>query len=746
METMLKKKTKGRPELLAPAGSLEAGYAAFHAGADAIYLGGSRFGARAYAGNFSEEELLRIMDYAHLHGRKVYLAVNTLLKQEEMDALYGYLLPYYEAGLDAIIVQDFGVMQFIRTYFCGIPIHISTQMSISGTYGAAYLKQCGAARIIPARELSLEEIYAVRSEVEIEIECFVHGALCYCYSGQCLFSSMLGGRSGNRGRCAQPCRLPYTVLSRQGHPVSKQGSCLLSPKDLCTIGKVGQLIEAGIDSFKIEGRMKPAAYTAGVTAIYRKYIDQYLDCGVIAVQEKDYQQLLDMGNRSGFTTGYYSQYHGPDMLTARRPAHETGGSTILDTVKKQYTEKELKIPVHAKAYLKTGEPAKLQVSNETYTACAEQGITQAAANQPLTRESLKVQLSKTGNTPFMMESMECDMDDSVFLPKQQLNQLRRDALANLTEQILKPYRRTGNRKPNTIGRAAKQQTSSSPNVFYAAVEEAAQLAEAVKHDFLSRIYLDASMYTHSQFATQLEKDVSLIHSFGKQAYLILPAVFRRKTAQFYEKHWQEIGRTGIDGYLLKTYDELGFIKAQQTSQGCCVLDHSLYAYSNDTAGYFASEGWRHITIPLELNRKELLAWAGRKRFLREGSTQELMAYGYIPLMTSTQCIYRTLGACTKKRGLCYLKDRYAKKFPVKNHCSECYNTIYNTQPLSLIQLPDELDKLHFSAYRLHFTIESAQEVRLILNCSRQSFLEHTVPDMSRLVGAYTNGHYKRGVE
>ena len=264
-------KAAKKVELLAPAGNVEAFYGAIHAGADAIYLGGSRFGARAYADNFSEEELVSCIRYAHLFRRKVYLTVNTLVKESEMSGLYEYLLPYYKAGLDGAIIQDMGVFAYLREHFPGMELHGSTQMTITGEYGAAFLKEQGACRVVPARELSLAEIRRIKEVTGLEIECFIHGAMCYCYSGQCLFSSILGGRSGNRGRCAQPCRLPYTTGK---HPKE----CYpLSLKDMCTIEYIPELMEAGIDSFKIEGRMKKPEYAAGVTAVYRKYIDKHYE-------------------------------------------------------------------------------------------------------------------------------------------------------------------------------------------------------------------------------------------------------------------------------------------------------------------------------------------------------------------------------------------------------------------------------------------------------------------------------------
>ncbi|MDE7311552.1 MAG: U32 family peptidase [Eubacterium sp.] len=720
------------PELLAPAGSFAICRAVIFAGADAVYAGGSRFGARAYAQNFTQEELLAAIDFAHLYGKKLYLTVNTLLKQEEMDALYDYLLPYYLHGLDAVIVQDFGVMQMVRQSFPLLAVHISTQMSVASAYGFAYLKKLGASRIVPARELSFAEIQSIRSQSDLEIECFVHGALCYCYSGQCLLSSMLGGRSGNRGRCAQPCRLPYTVLDRQKKPV--QSGYPLSPKDLCTIERIPQLIDAGITSFKIEGRMKSAEYAAGVTAVYRKYIDQYLETGTAKVDSRDYERLLHAGNRSGFTDGYYSRHNGREMITMARPAHEKGELADLNFLH------EKKLPVQAKTVIKIGEPASLFVSCQGNTAAACGGIVQQAKKQPLRREMLAEQLSKTGNTPFAMERLEVEMDASVFLPIQSLNQLRREALGQLEEQMLLRFRRSSQGcKDHRAGFAGNKQGQPEQKAsFTAVVEENGQLGAVLEPDFIRRIYLDSSMYSRKHFTAQLKEHVNLVHAAGKQAYLALPPVFRQSTAQFYREQWQDVQRSGVDGFLVKTLDELGFLDEMQADQESCVLCHSLYTYSDDTKASFCKAGWQYDTVPLELNQKELRA--------RNNTASELIVYGYMPLMVSAQCIQKTAGRCTGERSICYLKDRYAKVFPVRNVCSECYNTIYNAQPLSLIQLSKECRRLHPAAYRLWFTTEDEETVRLILHCVQASFFGHQTIDMASVVGAYTNGHYKRGTE
>ena len=317
---------KDRVEILAPAGSMECLKAAIAAGADAVYTGGALFGARAYAHNLTEEELLEAIDYVHLHGRRLYLTVNTLIKDREMEKqMYDYLLPYYRQGLDAVIVQDIGLFRFIRKHFPDLPIHASTQMTLTGVDGAKFLEKEGAQRIVTSRELSMAEVKKIADETELEIESFVHGALCYCYSGQCLFSSFIGGRSGNRGQCAQPCRLLYRT------PEAKRPQYLLSLKDICTLELIPEMIESGIYSFKIEGRMKKPEYAAAVAFQYRKYADLYLkyyeECPAeedpaayamkkYRVREEDRQMLLDLYNRGGFHTGYYHT-----QISLNRPNH-----------------------------------------------------------------------------------------------------------------------------------------------------------------------------------------------------------------------------------------------------------------------------------------------------------------------------------------------------------------------------------------------------------------------------------------
>ena len=319
-------------EILSPAGSMESLKAAINAGGDAMYIGGTSFGARASANNLGEDDMLRAIDYAHVHGKQLFLTVNTLVKEQELEEqLYDYLYQYYKHGIDALIVQDLGVLRFVHRHFPAVPKHASTQMTATMANGANELKKYGVNRLVTSRELSLQEIRAIRENTDLEIESFVHGALCYSFSGQCLMSSMIGGRSGNRGRCAQTCRMQYKV--KDGDKVISQDehSYILSPKDQCTIDLIPEIVEAGVNSFKIEGRMKRPEYAAGVTYAYRKYLDYYLEFGKEKFKEfandknpeyrKDMMMLKDLYNRGGFNSGYYENHNGKMMMSMDRPNH-----------------------------------------------------------------------------------------------------------------------------------------------------------------------------------------------------------------------------------------------------------------------------------------------------------------------------------------------------------------------------------------------------------------------------------------
>lgn len=425
-----------KPELLAPAGDFLCLEAAINAGADAIYLAGKEFGARASAKNFSTEELIDGIELAHIHGKRIYLTLNTLIKEREWEKLEAFLRPLYSKGLDGVIIQDFGLIDFLKENFSRLEIHASTQMTVTGVYGAKLLKDKGICRIVPARELLLDEIRTIKEEADIEVETFIHGAMCYCYSGQCLFSSYLGGRSGNRGRCAQPCRLPYTVSYENKYIMKEEVKYPISLKDMCTVTCIDKLIEAGIDSFKIEGRLKSPEYVAGVTSIYRKYIDMYLEEGKIKVSKKDIDMLAGLYMRSERSEGYYFMHNGDEMITKLSPSYAGQEQNVVDNINDLYVKPVEKIKVYGVATLVVGEPSSIILKYGDKVINAEGDAVLQAQNRPLTEDDVKKQLMKTGESLFEFERLEVQMDDNCFMPVKCLNELRRNAFDKLKEVLL----------------------------------------------------------------------------------------------------------------------------------------------------------------------------------------------------------------------------------------------------------------------------------------------------------------------
>lgn len=746
-------------ELLAPAGSLKTLKAVIHAGADAVYLGGSMFGARAYANNFNEEELLEAIRFGHIHGRKIILAVNTLLKEYELGQLHDYLRPYYEAGLDAVIVQDMGVMEFIKTHFPNLPIHTSTQMTITNAEGARLLKEQGVERVVTAREMSLEEIGRIHDEVGVELESFIHGALCYCYSGQCLFSSIIGGRSGNRGRCAQPCRLSYEVLQGEKSLTEHHAIPILSLKDMCTLPFLYELADHGVYSFKIEGRMKTPEYAAGVVSIYRKYMDSYLDGSRIPVEKKDIRALLELGNRGGFTNGYYYHHNDSDMLSGESASHNKSEGVLQDNIRREYVDTELKEKIKGKLILNKECPAKIEVQYGKIKVSYQGNMVLVAQNRPLTKEVVTEKVTKTGNTPFVFEKLEVTMDDDIFMPVNQLNQLRRGALEALEEALLKPYERTlpelvetssAETDRQTTGNAIKekqisgqslsqssgQQSAGSSTEVRVLIEDAEQLPAVLKADFVDTVYLDCMLYTRENLIRKLSEDIDRIHASGKKAFYVFPFIFRQQTSLFYEKIMPELKKIPLDGIMVRSLDEIAFLKKWGNESWKIVSDSNLYTYSNEAAEYFYHLGMMQDTIPVELNRKEILR--------RENSRSEMIIYGRLPLMITAQCIHKNTLGCMHQPDVLTLKDRYSVHFPVKNFCPECYNVIYNSLPVCLFKEDATVKKIAPAAVRLSFTTETEEETEQILTIYGDIYKNGGI--LGQLPMECTNGHFKRGVE
>ena len=711
-------------EVLAPAGSFQTFKAVIEAGADAVYVGGSSFGARAYADNFTEEELLQAIDYAHLRGKKVYLTVNTLLKNKEInDDLYDYLLPFYLKGLDAVLVQDFGALSYIHKAFPDLPIHTSTQMTVTGIEGVRLLQSYGVTRVVMARETSLAEMKKIHEATGMELEAFVHGALCYCYSGQCLFSSLLGGRSGNRGRCAQPCRLAYTVMD-ENHKELLKDSYILSMKDMCGIRDINELKEAGVYSLKIEGRMKRPEYAAGVVSFYRKYADS-----LKPVSDSDYNKLKSLGNRCGFTDKYYFDHNAKDMITYEKPNFAVEDEDFVSRISARYVDTETRLPIKGICVLNEGNNSFLTVECKNYVYTATGQTVDKAQKKPLIKEDVVKRLSKTGDTSFVFEELEVIMDDNIFMPNGAINELRRSALEGLKNELLSTYVRDESRcskqKPAPVAdKSADLQAGCS-----ASVETTAQLKEVCKSSLISRVYIDWNRYSLNDFDNEIADDIRLVTSNGKKIYIILPAVCRDKTYNFLLSKQDLLGQSAISGFVVKNYEELGWCLDKFPDREI-ITDHNLYTYNDYAVNAYHELNISLDTMPLELNGREIAR--------RSNADTEMIVYGYYPLMTSAQCVHRNSSKCDKCKQITYLKDRYNKLFPVKNMCNECYNVIYNALPTMLFNDIARLKESKIHNLRLMFTVEDAAETREIL-----SYFEN--PSLKRR-GEFTNGHYKRGVE
>ncbi|SDB09128.1 putative protease [Pseudobutyrivibrio sp. YE44] len=700
-------------ELLSPAGDLQIFKAVVDAGADAVYFGGDLFGARAYAKNFTIDEAAEAIKYAHLHGRKAYLTVNTLLKNLEIEErLYPYLKAYVENGIDAFIVQDFGVFNFIREYFPDTHVHVSTQCSLCTGHGAKFFEDLGAKRIVTARELSIAEIAAIHKQCpELEIESFIHGALCVCYSGQCLMSSILGGRSGNRGRCAQPCRLPYEAFDEGGKKLKKKGNYILSPKDFCTINHLPEMIEAGVMSFKIEGRMKQLSYATGVVSVYRKYIDEYLYKGAknYSVSEEDIQKLLDFGNRSGFTDLYLNKHNGPEMITFEAPSHTKTEVSATPAV----NASKIKVDCRVRAVLGEEFQVTFTDGNE-HKGFASGNIIEAASKKPTTKEDIEKAVSGLGNTIFEMGRLIIDCDEDIFLPVSVIKNARRDAIEALTKELsgsneaptindFKPYKFVGN-----------NQTQASSFVTISTKE---QLEAVVAVGGIDRLAVPFNLFDEA------------INAFDGEVYIYLPTVLREDC----------LAKLKIDdraaGVIAASFDELGWLHDLGYDSEKIIVDHRLYTFNNRSVNSFRKLDYGMDCIPYELSLKELKH--------RDNARSQMIVYSRIPMMVTANCTVKNTVGCKKNNDRITIVDRKNENLVVQCNCDYCYNTIYNSKKYIAFDMKNELLGLGIKEFRLDFTVEDFKETKNILKLYKDSFIEG---NNFRYNEDYTKGHLRRGVE
>ncbi|MBQ8246683.1 MAG: U32 family peptidase [Lachnospiraceae bacterium] len=730
------KSLPNKPELLAPAGSFRGFIGALNGGADAVYLAGGRFGARAYADNFTDEEIKEALFLAEVFGIKVYLTVNTLLKNKELDTLYDYLHPMYEMGLTGVIVQDFGVLQFVREHFPGLEIHASTQMTVTSTEGAKYLQENGVKRVVLSRELTLDEVRNI-VDAGIETECFIHGSMCYCYSGQCLFSSLIGGRSGNRGRCAQPCRLPYHFKD-----TSRERYCL-SLKDMCTLENIPELIQAGIASFKIEGRMKNPAYAARVTQIYRKYIDLYYEYPErhFKVDSRELEQLKTLYIRSELHEGYYHQYRGRNMITPKTPAYSKTDENYAADITARMIDAKPRQSVYAEAKFVVGEPAEFTLKcslpgKETYGVTVYGDVVQEAVKAPLSKESISERLCKTGDSYFEIKSLSIQTDDNVFMPVKSINDLRRkalDALCNkITEGIL--IRRRNKAVSSRTASLSKENAISGPKLYAAFTETKEQYKAVLGTDYISRIVIPYTWINDSSVSEIKEE----CNKAQKELFLSLPAICRNESYNTIQRALDLVcQKDACTGVYVNQIDSMAFV-IRNYSHLKCIGDINLYAM-NRRASQWITDRIDGYTLPVELNKDEL-----RHQTTPDG---ELILYGRTPLMQTANCLFLTEGECrhNKNNSIGTLTDRKNAQLPYKGHCEEavCYNTIYNSVVTSLHKQKRFVEQFDCNYYQLRFTFENREETKQILDLY-DNFRKGMIPE--EVSFAYTNGHFMRGVQ
>lgn len=786
-------------EILAPAGSVEGMKAAFNAGADAVYMGGSRFGARAYADNPDEEELKRAIDQAHIHKKKVYLTLNTLLKDSELEGeVYRFLSPYYREGLDGVLIQDFGLLSILKQSFPKLPVHASTQMTITGTEMAKWLEQQGMERIVLSRELSLEEIKDIRQNTRMELEVFVQGALCYCYSGQCLMSSVIGGRSGNRGRCAQPCRLPYRAEG------DREGHYLLSPKDICTLSDIPELVESGADSFKIEGRMKKPEYAALTTFLYRHYTDLYLEYGRdrFRVDGKDMERLMDLYNRGGFSHGYLYRNNGAEMIFTKRPNHM---GVPAGTVTK-------KGDIRAGTELKPGDILEIRSKNgkEELQWTLGYSVPENGFFEPETGKK------KEKNRKFIPGTTVFRMRNPSLIEELHDGYMRQDLKEKIygTLRVMKDFpviltliwgdisvslegekAEAAKNQPMSAGQLGKPilQTGSTPFVFellevetdgecyvpnqqlkllrrrglktleaeclkkYMRVEErevplqekSMTLAQRIPalHVMLTgpemlrrgRILTEfrdiRRVYTELHEAVQENfQTARLLKQEGKEIYFALPGILRKKDRQKLISYIQSASGFA-DGWLVRHMEAFLLVKSL-IPEGNFVFDSSIYSMNRRSKIFLSDLGKVELTAPVELNYPELKKLGC--------SDMELVVYGHQQLMISAQCVKKTRGGCTKRPEMLQLTDRQNKHFYVYNECEFCYNKIYNGLPTMLIDKKKELLELAPASVRIQFIMETDEEIRALLH-SYESIYRDGLPEKN-ILKDFTRGHFARGIE
>ncbi len=690
-------------EILSPAGSLEALKAAVCSGADAVYFGGKALSARRNAVNLSDEEIIEAVSYAHLRGVRLYAAVNTLVFDNELSSAFEFIKFCYEAGVDALIVQDLGLARMIREHFPDYPLHASTQMTVHNLSGVRVAESLGFKRVVLSRELGLEQIRHIAENTDLELEVFVHGALCMSYSGQCLMSSFLGGRSGNRGACAQPCRLCYSLYNSKGELVSPENKYLLSLKDLCLIDHISELKKIGVKSLKIEGRMKSTAYVSAVCGIYNKYRNGR------AVSSEDRELLENIFSRGGFTEGHFKDEHGREMLSFDKNHDDIfskATEAVLDSANAM-ANLDRRSYIQARFVMKEGEAVYFSANygGRIFEACGETKA-QKASNMPVGKERIREQLSKLGSTVLEYSSLEIDAPEDLYIPIKELNFVRR----SVTEKIEK-YIIGGGRAYQGRGFELKKYKRQNPAFvsYSASVTNEAQADICYELGF-DRIYIPYSLYKRNKSKFDADGDVYSVK---------LNPVNQAVHADF-----RDIATKSV---CLSNIGQLPLVPKSAE----LIADYRMNACNTLSLSELKALGFESVCISPELT-------LGAIRDLSSDIPLEVLAYGKLSLMTLKNCLVKSsLGKCGCFDGeLYYLKDRKGICFPVECIKGECINIIYNSAPIYMADRLSELAKTQASYYRFDFTDETPEEISSVM----QNYDKGRKAD-----GFFTRGHYYNAV-
>ena len=693
-------------ELLAPAGSMEALRAAVCNGADAVYLGADTFNARMNARNFSAADLQEAVVYCHVRGVKVHLTLNTLVLDREMPRAAELIRMAASCGVDAFIVQDLGMVSLCRQLAPDVPIHASTQMSIHSLEGVLEAAALGCSRVVLARELPAEEIAHICKKSPVEIEVFVHGALCMCYSGQCYLSSVIGRRSGNRGQCAQPCRLPY------GYGRFESTRYPLSLKDNCLAGELDELRRMGVASIKIEGRMKRPEYVAIVTRAYRTV----LNGGKLT--QADLQELAPAFSRQGFTDGYFKGQTGSDMFGRRQESEDT--ADLFASARATYEQGETqRIGVRFYAMIHRGQPARLAVEDPDGNLCRTYGpVPEQAVYRSLTAQDLEQQLKKTGGTPYLCTSVRSSLDPDLMLPASAINAMRRDVIAELTAKrgrAEKPHLNAYDEPPRYDGISGEPQLT-------VAVRTADQITSRMLSMKPTVLYVPLS---------ELVEHPELRQRVGVETQLaaILPRVIWSGELVPIARQLRTVYDMGVRQVLAGNLGQLHIARAA----GFAVRgDFGLNIVNSRAMRYLREQGLDSQLLSFELTLPQI-------RDISKAVPAEVLIYGRLPLMLMENCVIKNrTGTCTCQTGTVRLVDRVGEEFPIVKDPGTCRNVLLNGKKLYLLDKKDAFRGMGLWALRLQFTTENPSEIDKVL----MDYQGRAVFD----AGSYTRGLYSRGVE